>query len=176
MLGLLALFFFSRGGYVFSLIGAFFFQFFYILDNCDGEVARAKGLSTRWGGWFDVGCDAVIHLLFFPAIAWGLYQIGKGQEVLFLGKLAMYGILITFSIFMIKRALKKRREDFLCLSLRKGEGIKILEYLKAGDFSLFVLGFAILNLMEVFLWTSAICLQFFWISALLFKLDETPVG
>lgn len=176
MLGLVGLLFFSRGGYIASLTGALFFQFFYILDNCDGEVARAKGMSSRWGGWFDIGCDAVIHLFLFPAIAWGLYRSGMGKEALFLGELAMYGILITFSIFMLKRFLNKRQDAFLYLSPQKRKRIKILEYLKAGDFSLFVLAFALFNLMEGFLWVSAIALQFFWISALLFRLEETPVG
>jgi choline kinase/phosphatidylglycerophosphate synthase len=176
MTGLIGLLFFSRGSYIACLAGALFFQLCYILDNCDGEVARAKGISTRWGGWFDVGCDAVIHLFLFPAIAWGLYRGGMGNEALLLGELAMYGILITFSIFMIKRFLNKRNEQFLYLSPKKRKEIKILEYLKAGDFSLFVLVFALFDLMGVFLWVSAVALQLFWISALLFRLEETSVG
>src|SRR4029450_6794141 len=38
-----------RGNYVSVVIGAAIFQLFSILDGCDGEIARAKNLESKFG-------------------------------------------------------------------------------------------------------------------------------
>jgi len=43
----------------------------YILDNCDGEVARARGQSSKFGAALDDFADWVVHSLFFLGLGWG---------------------------------------------------------------------------------------------------------
>ncbi|MBI1870705.1 MAG: NTP transferase domain-containing protein [Chlamydiae bacterium] len=177
--GLIGLFFFSRGSYLTSLCGAIFFQLFYILDNCDGEVARAKHLSSRLGGWLDIGCDGIIHTLLFPLWAWGLYRASGQKAMLILGGISFIGVVVTVSIFMLKRIFnsKKIKEDVFKLSVKRmGLLAKVLEYLKQGDFSFLVLIVVFFNFREMFLWASAIGLHLFWIAILVFHLEEAPVG
>ncbi|MBI1883825.1 MAG: NTP transferase domain-containing protein [Chlamydiae bacterium] len=174
--GLVSLFFFSRGGYRNGLIGALFFQLFYVLDNCDGEVARAKALFSKWGGWMDIGCDGMIHALLFPSIAWGLCRQGNLETMRTLGWIASAGSVITFFIFMAKRFCKAREGKLRLVPPREEAKFKILGYLKAGDFSIVLACFAILGAWQIFLWASAIGLHLFWISALLFHLEEASVG
>lgn len=175
--GLLALFFFSRGAYIPGIVGALFFQLSHILDNCDGEVARAKHLSSLWGSWFDIAVDGIIHILLFPSIAWGLFREGASQNIFVLSCAASAGILITFVIFMTKRILRQGKDNSLIYiapyPIKKRR--KILEYLKAGDFSLLVLMVALGYFFTPFIWLSAFGANIFWVLVLLLNLEETSV-
>ncbi|MBI1953738.1 MAG: NTP transferase domain-containing protein [Candidatus Omnitrophica bacterium] len=83
---------------------ACFFQLFYLIDFWDGEVARTKGLSSKWGGWFDVTVDALVHTLMPPALALGLWRGGAPDWVWVLGLLAAFGILFDFLVTMRAKA------------------------------------------------------------------------
>lgn len=54
-----------------QLAGALFFLLFYVLDNCDGEIARAKGLSTRFGLYYDTFVDWIGHAALFLGLGAG---------------------------------------------------------------------------------------------------------
>lgn len=60
-----------------QLAGALLFLAFYVLDNCDGEIARAKDLSTRFGLYYDTFVDWIGHGALFiglgigAAASWG---------------------------------------------------------------------------------------------------------
>lgn len=60
-----------------QIAGGLLFLAFYVLDNCDGEIARAKGLSTRFGLYYDTFVDWVGHAALFVGLgigaeaAWG---------------------------------------------------------------------------------------------------------
>jgi phosphatidylglycerophosphate synthase len=58
------------------IAGAFFLQFSFVLDACDGEVARFTGSSRRAGGEFiDKIGDAGSRGLFYGAWGWGVYNL-----------------------------------------------------------------------------------------------------
>lgn len=172
--GMIGLGFFTDNRYLFQILGALFFQLFYILDNCDGEVARAKNMTSRWGSWLDIGCDAVIHILFFMAVSWGVYSENLNKLYLYLGLFSSLGVMIIFSIFMYKRALTNSQNTTVFLKLPP-KRYSILEFLKSGDFSVIVFIFTLLNILPAFLWMSVVGLQVFWICILLFSLKENPV-
>ena len=104
MLGSGSLWFMSRGSRSGELWGALLFQLFYLADNWDGEVARAKGLSTRWGGWFDVMVDAVIQIDLPLALAIGLHRAGGPDWVMWLGVAAFLGVGLDFWITLWAKA------------------------------------------------------------------------
>ena len=54
--------------------GALLMQLSSILDGCDGEVAKLKGLQSKSGAWFDTVADDVTNNLFFIALFVGLYR------------------------------------------------------------------------------------------------------
>lgn len=57
--------FFVAGGDLWSVaLGGVLFQFASIYDGCDGEVAKLKMCSTRFGEWLDTLCDNVTYLAF----------------------------------------------------------------------------------------------------------------
>ena len=78
VLPLIASVFFLRGDYVSVVIGAAIFQLFSILDGCDGEIARAKNLESKFGERLDYFCDFAASLLYVLALGLGLHRSTEG--------------------------------------------------------------------------------------------------
>jgi len=78
VLPLIACVFLVRGNYISIVIGAAIFQAFSILDGCDGEIARAKNLESKFGERLDYFCDFVASLLYVLALGFGLHRSSEG--------------------------------------------------------------------------------------------------
>src|SRR5438093_4948039 len=78
-LPLIAGVFLVRGDYVSIVIGAAIFQAFSILDGCDGEIARAKNLESKFGERLDYFCDFIASLLYVLALGLGLHRSVEGM-------------------------------------------------------------------------------------------------
>src|SRR5437867_10124532 len=78
VLPLIACLFLVRGDYVSLVIGAVIFQVFSILDGCDGEIARAKNLESKFGERLDYFCDFIASLLYVLALGLGLHRSTEG--------------------------------------------------------------------------------------------------
>ena len=78
-LPLIACLFLVRGDYVSLVIGAAIFQAFSILDGCDGEIARAKNLESKFGERLDYFCDFAASLLYVLALGLGLHRSSEGM-------------------------------------------------------------------------------------------------
>src|SRR4030095_7328210 len=78
VLPLIACVFLIRGDYVSVVLGAAIFQVFSILDGCDGEIARAKNLESKFGERLDNLCDFLGSLIYVLALANGLHFFKEG--------------------------------------------------------------------------------------------------
>jgi 1L-myo-inositol 1-phosphate cytidylyltransferase / CDP-L-myo-inositol myo-inositolphosphotransferase len=78
VLPLIACVFLALGNYVSIVIGAAIFQAFSILDGCDGEIARAKNLESKFGERLDYFCDFMASLLYVLALGLGLGRATEG--------------------------------------------------------------------------------------------------
>jgi phosphatidylglycerophosphate synthase len=78
VLPLIAGVFLVRGGYASVVIGAAIFQAFSILDGCDGEIARAKNLESKFGERLDNFCDFLASLIYVLALGLGLHRSVEG--------------------------------------------------------------------------------------------------
>jgi hypothetical protein len=78
VLSLIACPFLVRGGYANVIIGAAIFQLYSILDGCDGEIARAKNLESKFGERLDHFCDFMASVLFILALGFGLHRSIEG--------------------------------------------------------------------------------------------------
>src|SRR6476659_6365802 len=78
VLPLIACVFLVRGNYVSIVIGAATFQAFSILDGCDGEIARAKNLESKFGERLDYFCDFIASVLYVLALGLGLHRSSEG--------------------------------------------------------------------------------------------------
>ena len=78
ILPLIASVFLVRGDYVSIVIGAAIFQVFSILDGCDGEIARAKNLASKFGERLDYVCDFAASLVYVLTLGMGLHRSSEG--------------------------------------------------------------------------------------------------
>jgi phosphatidylglycerophosphate synthase len=78
VLPLIAGAFLVRGDYASIIVGAAVFQVFSILDGCDGEIARAKNLESKFGERLDSFCDFAASLIYVLTLGLGLHHPVEG--------------------------------------------------------------------------------------------------
>lgn len=83
----------SRAG---LLGGAFLLQLSFILDNCDGAVARLKDKRSRFGMWFDFAADLVVDWALWTGMAFGAVARGADLSVWGWWAAAVVGSTINF--------------------------------------------------------------------------------
>ena len=72
LVGFLASFFASRGGYGNVAIAGVLLEFNSILDSCDGELARLRYQYSKLGQWLDNLSDDIVDNLFLAAVGHGM--------------------------------------------------------------------------------------------------------
>jgi len=91
-----------QGDYFSILSGSFLFLICYVLDNCDGEIARLKNMQSHFGMRFDTFVDWLVHTVFFVCVGWGATQ-ATGQGWWFgLGVVTSVGGSINYGIELYK--------------------------------------------------------------------------
>jgi len=102
VLPLVAGVFFLHGSYLSILMGAAIFQVFSILDGCDGEIARAKNLESKFGERLDNLCDFLGSLIYVLALGTGLNHFKEG---------VVCAVLITANELVLRWGTGAKRVD-----------------------------------------------------------------
>lgn len=112
LLGLGASWSVGQGSYGMEVLGGALLVTCYVLDNCDGEIARLKGQCSEFGRRLDNFVDWAVHTAFFAALGWGMTQTNGQQVWLWLGGIAATGSTINYVIGTIaeEREAAERRE------------------------------------------------------------------
>lgn len=160
LVGFLAAGFFAHGAYLSGIVGALLFQLSAIVDCCDGDVARLTFRESRFGEQLDLIGDNVVHMAIFGALGWAGYVNGGGWLFLALGLLAMVGN--GLSLWFVTRMKRREREQGWTNPVQAARSEFIVKNVVSRDFSIVVLLFALLNLLNVFLWLAAIGSNVFW--------------
>lgn len=184
ILGLASVACIAQGTRPMDWLGALLFQAFYIVDNWDGEVARAKGLSSRWGGWFDVIVDMVVQVGLVLALAeglvrsvgcWGRVPTDPGWMIRGIGWIAAVGICLDFLVTFWAKARGFGPGVFG--DPARGRSVlgdsRLVRWVRANltneNFSLVVVAALAFNLQASFLILMAAGCQLYW---MLFLLKE----
>ncbi|MBT6275243.1 MAG: CDP-alcohol phosphatidyltransferase family protein [Chromatiales bacterium] len=69
----------ALGAWHTDIAGGLAFSLCYVLDNCDGELARLTNASTRFGIAFDTTVDWLVHTALFLGIGYGA-TVSSGNE------------------------------------------------------------------------------------------------
>jgi phosphatidylglycerophosphate synthase len=108
LLGIGAGWLMAQPGDVSKIEGSLVFLLTSILDGCDGEVARAKKMTSTMGGWLDLWGDNVVHVAVFYGLGLGLYKDTGRGVYLVLGKFAVLGTIVSASLASYQTYLKMR--------------------------------------------------------------------
>jgi phosphatidylglycerophosphate synthase len=77
-------------------LGAWLFVLSNLLDHTDGELARLTGRTSRAGHLYDLATDALLHVLLFAAIGFGLWSSGAAGWGLPAGIVAALAVTAIF--------------------------------------------------------------------------------
>ena len=174
--GLAAAWCFSLGARDAGVIGGLLLIVCYTLDNCDGEIARLKNLSSEWGAQFDDIADWLVDGAFFAGLGYGV-SAATGEAIwLWLGLAAAAGATIDYVIDLIFHARAKRdpaaatREQTANGERRPEDAIDWLIYifhkLSRADFCVLVFGLALVDVTWVLLPLGAVGAQAYWVTDL----------
>ena len=90
-----------QGDRTWGIIGGVLLVVCYVLDNCDGEIARLKNQCSRLGMHFDTFVDAAVHTFFFVALGIGVTETTGEAAWLWLGWIAAAGSAISYLVSLI---------------------------------------------------------------------------
>ncbi|MDA0656705.1 MAG: CDP-alcohol phosphatidyltransferase family protein, partial [Proteobacteria bacterium] len=108
VLGLASAWSVMQGDPSWTVIGAFLLIGEYILDNCDGEVARIKNQCTEFGKRFDTFVDWLVHSAFFAGLGIGVASRFGSDIWLWLGWIAAAGGTVNYAIGLLMDARKRQ--------------------------------------------------------------------
>ncbi len=103
--GLVAAVAIAVGDAIWVNIGAWLFALSNFLDHTDGELARLSGKSSKWGHQYDLASDAIIHILLFVCIGYGLREGKFGWWALVMGIVS--GVSVA-CIFHLRNQMEQR--------------------------------------------------------------------
>lgn len=154
----------ARPGNLPKVVGSLLFLLTSILDGCDGEIARAKKMSSKLGGWLDLWGDNIVHVAVFYGLSRGLYKDTWNPIYPLLGNCAVAGTLLSASLasYQTYRAGKSsftsvagRAEKVASAGWKKAL-VQVSDALARRDFIYGVVVLALVGHLAWFLWALAI--------------------
>ncbi len=165
--GLASAVMFLVGGYRAALAGSGLLLICYVLDNSDGEIARIKNLSSKFGERFDTFVDWVVHAALFLALG-AVVSRSTGQDIwLWFGVLAAIGGTINYGLDTLRdtgarifAGQERMVEDGPGAS--KADRTAYASRVLRTDFCFIVLALALADVMWLLLPAAAIGAQVYW--------------
>ena len=177
--GLVGAWCFSLGIPRWEIIGALLLVACYTLDNCDGEIARLKGLSSEWGAHFDDLVDWLVDSAFFIGLGYGTWQAANEIYWFWFGLAAATGATIDYIIDIIMHARAKKNPEAKsreeqATDVHKPENLSerliyIFHKLSRADFCVIVFGLSVFQVTWVLLPLAALGAQVYWMTDLFRK-------
>jgi phosphatidylglycerophosphate synthase len=174
-LGLAAAYAAAFGTWVSTVVAGVLLVGGYVLDNCDGEIARLKNQCSTFGMHYDSFVDWVVHTAFFAALGVGV-AAETGEPVwLWLGLAAALGCTLNYGLSVAVVACRRAPVD----TAQDGSGpaamnspetpqnakewvLFAFRELSRADFCFIVLVLALLDAAWILLPAGAIGAQVYW--------------
>ena len=149
---------FAWGGYWPVLIGAVVFQISAVIDCIDGDLARIAFKESPLGKWLDLIGDNVVHIAVFVGLGVGLWRASVNGPVAALTASAVVGVVLSLLVVI--------RAGRMPASAARSRLQGLIDRMTNRDFSVLLLGLAVVDHVEWFLWMLAIGVHVFWLLAL----------
>jgi phosphatidylglycerophosphate synthase len=153
-----------------KILGSLAFLVSYIFDNCDGEVARYKNLTSNFGKNFDTFVDWFVHTLLFTALGYGSAQEFEDSIWLWLGLTGSIGGTINYSIVIFiesrGKTITEFQEEKMPITITD-RIIFIFRESFRSDFCFIILILALTDFLWVLLPALAVGAQVYWIMVII---------
>jgi phosphatidylglycerophosphate synthase len=116
----------AMGTYAFMAASGIVFHLASIMDGIDGEIARAKFLTSRAGEWLDTISDELTNVAFISGLTIGVYRMTASKTMLWLGIVTLFFYFLTI-VLLYGRLLSGTQSSSL---LHFQEQIKTSEFQK----------------------------------------------
>ena len=173
-LGLAAAWCISTGRQEHAILGGVALSLSYVLDNCDGEVARARNMQSEFGRHLDDVSDWLVHATIFLAIGQATSEAAGSAIWWWLGLAAAFGATASYlavrlqDLFAPARAPQSPDGDIALsppLAAAKDRVIYIFRELFRADFCFIVLALALVDALWLLLPLGAVGSQVYWLAA-----------
>lgn len=190
IIGLTGCGFFLKGEPIWNIYGGLLIVVSYVLDYCDGVIARMKGQSSPFGASFDDFVDWIIDTSFFAALGYGTWIADGEVWWFYLGLIAAVGSTIDYGIDLVRanrytqarKAAEREAAVEVSGTDQDGDVADESETLKdklfyffhtasRAEFCFIILMLAAFNVVWVLLPFGAIGAQAFWLGDLFRKRD-----
>lgn len=147
----------------------------YVLDNCDGEIARLKNQCSRFGMHFDSFVDWIVHTAFFWGLGVGMAAATGEAFWNWLGVAAAAGGTLNYGLGYVLGAGPTTTESARP-PVTLGEWVLFaFRELTRADFCFIVLALGLVDALWVLLPAGAIGAQVYWMTALVKRAREFHV-
>lgn len=160
----------------------------YVLDNCDGEIARLKNQCSRFGMYFDSFVDWLVHTAFFWALGVGVAAATGEAFWNWLGLAAAAGGTLNYGLSFVlgvrDRTTASEAPDptgrAAAEHARRPETpwewvLFAFRELTRADFCFIVLALAVFDVLWILLPAGAVGAQVYWMTALVKRAREFHV-
>jgi CDP-L-myo-inositol myo-inositolphosphotransferase len=142
LIGIFAAIAAGKGGYGYTLLGAFILQCASVLDGVDGELARIRLQKSKVGEWLDTVSDDVSNLLFYAGLSIGAESLPFWRELVWSARIAILASLGAMALYYIELA-RRGTGDFYALKWEdpppgtRGQVVRLLRSVLKRDFFIF---------------------------------------
>ena len=116
----------AMGTYAFMAAGGVVFHIASMIDGIDGEIARAKFLTSRAGEWLDTISDEITNVAFISGLTIGVYRMTASKTMLWLGIVTLFFYFLTLILHYGRLASSTESSSLLYFQ----EQIKTSEFQK----------------------------------------------
>ncbi|MDQ1349814.1 MAG: 1L-myo-inositol 1-phosphate cytidylyltransferase / CDP-L-myo-inositol myo-inositolphosphotransferase [Acidobacteriota bacterium] len=109
-LGLLGVFFFSRGEFLYLILGGVCAQLSSIIDGADGMLARAKNMCSDYGANLDLFLDRITDFSLLVGISLGANIYFKNPRLLILGLLTAGLYMLQINLFYLTKSYLQKKD------------------------------------------------------------------
>ncbi|MHC4197751.1 MAG: CDP-alcohol phosphatidyltransferase family protein [Planctomycetota bacterium] len=147
-IALVACWFYLQGGYRYSVLGAFILYVSILFDLADGEVARLKFTSSKYGALLDSICDSIVGSVVLFCIALAADRIDDVPNIITVGAVAAVSVFICTNLDTYIHLAEKDLWENKPSPLEK-------IFANEDCFYLALLGFTLLGMLPTYLWIVA---------------------
>lgn len=170
-IGATAAFFFAKGDYHDTIIGATIYQLNTIMDHCDGEIARTKNQSSKFGFILDLLTDGFVAAAVMVCIGIGISLRLNNPLYITAGIMAGTGGLFSCLLLFYDSLRRKNGNNTISFALNnKGKPTSTLETfvdnITNKNLSFYVIISILFGKLNILLMVMAIGTQIHWLIVL----------